>query len=671
MTANRVARAAWLILPIAVTIAFVAIEVQHVTPLTTIVNLDYFPPVDRARVLSLSSPEGWIHTIHPVGYPWLIRLGLELGWDAARIGQALSVLGGVWGLWGAYLVALSVFRDKRWAGVVQAFVAMSGLFLYFASVEGNDMPAAGLQLMSLGVLAASTLRPEGGRSRDIFLAGLIAGLAYLVRYNGMLTAMAGALWLGLVAIVERRGAAWKSVAVWKPVVLYGAAFLLGSALQWIPSLLITGNPFYNDQGQNVWFHVYEKSDFIREFGQAPSGITLVQVIAMDPVRFVQHWWGAFRLFWIDPELALLDAPLRLFGQAGLVFLLLARGPASGKVRGLLAIFVMAHLAALSMMRLDRRFLIILVPILATGAVYLLASLIPPRWEHRRFLLPLNILVLVVGLAWAARGALDFAQEKLSPDWTVIQASNVLHAAGMQSAHEVLSTHLRLQDAAAPGRDRFEQAYAAAPDQESVASLVNVMRARGWRFFIYDQGTGPKAYPALSSMASPETRPPGLVPIYLPENHGLVIYRLADAGPAGCSPVGARFEGGITLECYEVYVSQDVPAGSGRRAGVYLSWRAESRPRSSFKVFVHLLDAGGQLVAQDDSLPVLWTYPTPNWQPGEVIVDFHQFPIGASVPPGAYTLQAGLYDEDTGARLGRIDASGHSIDKVVLATIQVP
>jgi hypothetical protein len=576
----------------------------------------------------------------------------------------LSIAGGVLALMGTYLLALGVFKDKRWAGIAQAFVAMTGLFLFYASYEGTDMLAAGFQILSIGLLAVSTFRDTSPRPRVVFLAGLAVGLSYLIRYNGLVTAGIGLLWLVAVAVGNRRSADWKAIAA------YLLGFFIGSALQWVASWLATGNPFYNDPGQNVWFHLYGKTDFIEEWQQAPKGISTFQVFAGDPVRFIQHWWSSFEQFWIAPELTLLDAPLKLFAQAGLVFLILAPGPVALRQRGLVGLFVLAHVASLSFLRLDRRFLLVMIPPLAIGAVYFFASLIPPRWERPRSL-PFNLLVLLVGLIWAVQSPIGFVQGRPGPDKMVIEVSNILHAAGMSSPYQVGSTHVKLQDAVAIARDRFPQAYVLAPGLSSVDALVREMRTRGWRFFIYDRDTGQKVYPALESLLSPDSRPPGLAPIYFADDRQIVIYRLAE-NPDGCSPLDAHFEGGISLQCYEAYISQDVPAGSGRRAGVYLHWQAQSSASSSLKVFVHLLDAEGRLVAQSDSVPVLWTYPTDAWKPGEVVVDFHQFPIDASVPPGRYTLQTGLYDEETGARVSRLDMQGNPVDdKAVLSAIQIP
>jgi hypothetical protein len=654
----------WLVLPILTVIAFVVVEMRHVVSMITVSNVDYFPMVERALQLSLGSWDGWVSWKHPVGMSLLIRLGYELGWDVERVGQAWSIIGGVLVLCGTFLLARSVFRDRRFAALALAFLASSSVFLMYASIEENDMVAAGLQILSLSLLATATLGRDALDWKLVFLGGLMAGLSYLIRYNGMITAMASGLWLAILATFERRPAAWKAIG------LYASAFLLGSAVQWIPSLIVTGNPFYNDQGQNVWFHVFAKTDYLREWQQAPPNITVVQVFLMDPRRFISFWWSWFSGFWTQSELALLDAPLKLLGQAGLAFLILAPGPASKKVRGLVGLYVLAHLGSISMMRLQERFLLIILPVLTIGAVYLLVAIIPPHGQYRRAVVPLSLLVLLVGLVWAAKEPFDFATKRPGLDMTVIQSSNALHAAGMRSANEVLSTHTKLQDASSPARLRFVQAYAVTPDFKSVDELVQAMRSNGWRFFLYHRDYGATIYPSLQDVLSAAKCPPDLAPIYFHDNGKFVICRLND-GAEGYTPVTARLESGIVLEGYEAHLAPSFPAGSGQLLGVYLYWRTEAKLTHSFKVFVHLLNTQGQPVAQDDSVPVLWTYSTDEWKPGEVVIDFHELLISASVPPGEYTLQVGLYDEASGVRLKRVDAAGSPLaDTIVLSKITI-
>ncbi len=79
----------------------------------------------------------------------------------------------------------------------------------------------------------------------------------------------------------------------------------------------------------------------------------------------------------------------------------------------------------------------------------------------------------------------------------------------------------------------------------------------------------------------------------------------------------------------------------------LIWQALAENPTDYTVFVHLVDASGQIIAQRDTMPVNNTYPTSLWAAGEFVIDLYTF---ADVPPGRYTLRAGLYDQMTGVRL---------------------
>jgi hypothetical protein len=90
----------------------------------------------------------------------------------------------------------------------------------------------------------------------------------------------------------------------------------------------------------------------------------------------------------------------------------------------------------------------------------------------------------------------------------------------------------------------------------------------------------------------------------------------------------------------------------------LVWQAASSPKTRATVFVHLVDAAGQIVAQSDAQPS-GGYPTDAWAAGEVVVDQH---ILAAAPDatGVYRLYAGMYDPLTGQRLPAWDAAGRPI-----------
>jgi hypothetical protein len=79
--------------------------------------------------------------------------------------------------------------------------------------------------------------------------------------------------------------------------------------------------------------------------------------------------------------------------------------------------------------------------------------------------------------------------------------------------------------------------------------------------------------------------------------------------------------------------------------------------SDYMVFVHVFDpVSGLRAAQDDSMPLRWTYPTTFWEPGEVVRD--EIPLSLEeAPAGVYGIVVGVYDPTTMERLLVIDGTG--------------
>jgi hypothetical protein len=71
---------------------------------------------------------------------------------------------------------------------------------------------------------------------------------------------------------------------------------------------------------------------------------------------------------------------------------------------------------------------------------------------------------------------------------------------------------------------------------------------------------------------------------------------------------------------------------------------------AYKFFVHLEDAEThRLVAQADVMPRDWTYPTVEWEVGEVVPDEISISV-SGLPSGEYELWVGAYHPGTGERL---------------------
>jgi hypothetical protein len=89
---------------------------------------------------------------------------------------------------------------------------------------------------------------------------------------------------------------------------------------------------------------------------------------------------------------------------------------------------------------------------------------------------------------------------------------------------------------------------------------------------------------------------------------------------------------------------------GDELAVTLFWQAISDIDRDLRVFVQLLDPGGEVRGATDQPPVEGAFPTSAWQAGDLVRDFHTVPLGAEAPPGEYRLIAGIYDPATGERL---------------------
>ena len=111
---------------------------------------------------------------------------------------------------------------------------------------------------------------------------------------------------------------------------------------------------------------------------------------------------------------------------------------------------------------------------------------------------------------------------------------------------------------------------------------------------------------------------------------------------------------LTLEGYFWLVNGRSPQTNlvlspGDNLTVTLVWQATQPPPADWTVFVHLIGADGQMVAQQDGIPLFGTRPTSSWQPGEQLIDRYELTIAADAPAQTAQLFVGMYDPVTGER----------------------
>ncbi|MBN8639957.1 MAG: glycosyltransferase family 39 protein, partial [Anaerolineae bacterium] len=104
--------------------------------------------------------------------------------------------------------------------------------------------------------------------------------------------------------------------------------------------------------------------------------------------------------------------------------------------------------------------------------------------------------------------------------------------------------------------------------------------------------------------------------------------------------GAQFGDQITLERYALNAET---FQRGDALQIQFTWQTAAPLTTRYKVFVQILDQTGVLVAQRDSEPGGGLAITSTWTPDQPVTDNHALLI--DLPPGAYTLIAGLYSTE--------------------------
>jgi uncharacterized membrane protein len=105
---------------------------------------------------------------------------------------------------------------------------------------------------------------------------------------------------------------------------------------------------------------------------------------------------------------------------------------------------------------------------------------------------------------------------------------------------------------------------------------------------------------------------------------------------------------------------------GQTVRLTLYWDSLADVKDEYAVFVHLIDANGQLAGQHDSLPANGYRATSWWGPDWLVRDYHYFAVDASASAGRAALQVGIYSPYTAQRLTTRDGR----DTIALAEITI-
>ena len=518
---------------------------DHVVLSTPGVEKDF--PVFASRAASLGTvlrADGFYN----LGYPLLLWLARPLAHDnpflAARAIAALS---------GALLLGASWWLARRLLGrgpalLALLLLALSPLVVAYALYLGTDMPFAALCTLSLALLPAMTARspspPHQASDRlALACAGVVAGMAFLVRHPGILLLPFGWLaiwWEGRMQASSANGDTgpdtpyganrhWPALRISREsacrLLLFTLAFLVAIMPQLVVNVAATGRPFYSQQAKNIWLAVFGAGDWGR-WGEAANDLSLGQVVLQDPARFLANWWANLRAylgtggedtseFGRAVQLRLLGFPANWLAIAG-VLAWLALGLQRARQGGrqafdrfgarplfplallLLVVWVMLYVLAISVGFMLPRFFLPLAPIYAIAAAWIATQWVPhwlfaahPGANQAALRAALGAALLLIVLLWNgfATGAHYVLRSRADADVAPGQPADEVAAVRMVQSY--VGSHDRLV-VRAPPRVLLGQASAIAhlAVPPPAANDLTALQAAGARYLLWSSAVGP-------------------------------------------------------------------------------------------------------------------------------------------------------------------------------------
>lgn len=144
-------------------------------------------------------------------------------------------------------------------------------------------------------------------------------------------------------------------------------------------------------------------------------------------------------------------------------------------------------------------------------------------------------------------------------------------------------------------------------------------------------------------------------------------RAGDSFMWGSLPAARELEGQVwgqpvTFEGRVSYLGCRRIPEDGAGLTLLSTWRAEGPVEEPLAIFVHLLDAEGQIIGQDDGLGA----PAAHWLEGDLLLQLQRI----EAPAGNYRVHTGLYNPETGSRWRYAAAEGLA-DSLDIGEVRVP
>jgi hypothetical protein len=567
-----------------------------------------------------------------------------------RVARLASILGGLATVVGAYLLLREVSPSQPWlAPVVASIVAGTPQFLFTSVTITNDAWAPSLSVLTLWLLARTT-HPPHDTWGNWLLTGLVAGLAALTKYSCLLIAIPGLL---LLLRYTRNTRRWQRLLV--GCLLLAVAATLVAGFWFVRYWLLYGSPLPFDQ-MAVALPTMRR----------PHPLPLAQLMHSIPWLFTSYW-GVFVSIIAPPAYLSFTNWLLIGGLLGLVIGYLRTRISSTLwtddlrfallfcLVWFLAIFAgVLHWTRTIAFGEQGRLLHAAAPALALLLLVGWQGWLPQRtWPWLYVLTPVLFLGLALWPLPTLRNNYGLP-ESLTPPISYERSIQATFAGGMR----LLGVDFPEGAALAPGQ-RLPIALYWQTDQaimHDYTLFLHLANAQDRLLYQFDGLPARGRHPTrqwlpsavfvdrhtISSNALPTATlailSVGFYQVDDPQQRQiahdahqniigdrviLATVRMLAQPPRlqpTDSPALAQWQNGIRLLTADIQRT-----ANGAPQTVQVRWQSTARVSTDYTVFVQVLDANHQVLAQVDTPPQAGHTPTSTWLVGEVIEDHYALP----------------------------------------------
>ena len=440
------------------------------------------------------------------GYALLLLGASQLTHDHFTSGKLLSAVTGALAFLGAWALFRRCFGDRAALVGGLAMLASPDVLVYSMQAT-TDIPFLALCLAAILALIGSGLARAS-------LAGVLTGLAYLVRYNAVFLLPTALLWFGVLDPARGSRASRAS----RVAVYLLASFLTVAPWLWL-NAVHRGSPFYTTNYQNIAAAAYYSPG-----GEDPEAFrtrfhSFGDVVRYDPARLGRHYVRTLGMIVANslgaPQTLL---PVGLGAVAGTILVLRGFAAPPGV---LVPVSVVLYILPLALVHWERRYFFYVAVCyagLAGHALVTLGDALRARWRLGPALSALGVPLLVLlalapGTVFAAGQVTRMLRHQ--PLELLAAAAYLTRAAPADARLMARKPHLAYLS---------RRPWVYLPEVASLDELHDVLRREPAAYLLCDRLTSAMR-PALAFLATPQDGIPWLQPVYADRPHELVIYRV--------------------------------------------------------------------------------------------------------------------------------------------------